>query len=339
MLEDQLEESTVRSEEELENELAKLQDERQEISNLTYSLKQLTEEKLAINKRYTELQHRIEQLETETECLRQELDDVDEPSLSVEELRAFEVEYRQKQERRDMLIEKQTAHQRTLSHLLHKQQSLVEPERVSSVEDEIQRAKEKEQQARQRWKELERHSDYLLHQKYKLRKEKAEESLKTCEEEILALQMFLKKFLQAEAIAIQNVIHTINLHVQNYLDVFFEEDPLQAKLVTEKTSKSTKIQSTHIHIEIFYKGNVIDLSTPPLSGGEYDRVVLAFVLALSDMNTSPITILDECVGSLDQATATVVCDYLKNQTSDNKLVLLIAHQIVTGMFDKIITLN
>ena len=56
------------------------------------------------------------------------------------------------------------------------------------------------------------------------------------------------------------------------------------------------------------------------------------------MFNSPILLLDECTASLDQDLTNVVFDGIRDNFND-KLVLIIAHQVVSGTFDKVITLT
>ena len=144
---------------------------------------------------------------------------------------------------------------------------------------------------------------------------------------------FRDKILEAESIAITNTINTINTHAQVYLDHFFPDDPISIRLVAFKETKDS--QKPQINLEIEYKGIEHDLSM--LSGGEMSRVVLAFTLALSEIHNTPFVMLDESTSSLDQELTSSVVDGLK-ENFGNKLVLLIAHQVVQGTFDKILKL-
>jgi ABC-type transport system involved in cytochrome bd biosynthesis fused ATPase/permease subunit len=74
-----------------------------------------------------------------------------------------------------------------------------------------------------------------------------------------------------------------------------------------------------------------------LSGGETSRVILAFTLALAEIHNSPLILLDESTASLDQDLTSSVITGLKENFS-NKLVVLIAHQVVQGVFDTVIKL-
>ena len=140
-----------------------------------------------------------------------------------------------------------------------------------------------------------------------------------------------EKILKAEGMALSSLIESLNLSVQLYLEHFFIENPIQVEV--KAFNEDGKPQ---INLEINYKGVEHDLSM--LSGGEMSRLVLAFTLALAELQSSPLILLDECTASLDQDLSTQVVDGLKEHFSD-RLVILIAHQVVQGAFDKIIRVD
>jgi DNA repair exonuclease SbcCD ATPase subunit len=149
-----------------------------------------------------------------------------------------------------------------------------------------------------------------------------------------ASTMLKDKILEAESLAMLNIISSINTHAQIYLDCFFSDNPIIAHLVTFKvTKKSTKPQ---INIEIEYKDMECDLSM--LSGGELSRVILAYTLALGEMFNIPLLLLDECTANLDQDLSTSIFNSVR-QHFTGKLVIIIAHQVVTGAFDREINLE
>lgn len=139
-----------------------------------------------------------------------------------------------------------------------------------------------------------------------------------------------EKILEAESIAILNIIDSINSHAQDYLDVFFPSDPIIVRLLPFKTTKK-KTSKPQINVQIDYKGMEADLGM--LSGGELSRVVLAYTLALAEIFNSPLILLDECTASLDQNLTGAVIDGIKSNFGD-KMVLVIAHQVVSGIFDR-----
>lgn len=143
-----------------------------------------------------------------------------------------------------------------------------------------------------------------------------------------------EKILEAESISMLNIISSINTHAQLYLDCFFVDNPIIVHLLPFKDTKKSK--KPQINIEIEYKGMECDLSM--LSGGELSRVILAYTLALGEMFNTPLLLLDECTASLDQDMTTRVFNSIR-QNFTGKLVLIIAHQVITGIFDKTIVLG
>lgn len=151
--------------------------------------------------------------------------------------------------------------------------------------------------------------------------------------ELLNAVLSLKeKIMESEMIAIMNTIEIINTHAQMYLDCFFSDDPIVVTLKCFKESK--KSDKPQINMDIYYK-NDVDCDLNSLSGGESARVVLAFTLALSDMFNTPMLMLDECTASLDEETTATVFEAIK-ENMKGKPVLVIGHQIVQGIFDKIL---
>ena len=96
------------------------------------------------------------------------------------------------------------------------------------------------------------------------------------------------------------------------------------------TKKSTKPQ---INLSVNYKGVDCDLNS--LSGGELQRVIVAFNLALSEIFNLPFILLDECTSNLDQESTNIIVSGIKNNF-EKKNVIIIAHQVVSGIFDKVI---
>lgn len=153
-------------------------------------------------------------------------------------------------------------------------------------------------------------------------------------DEYSALLSLKEHILEAESIAMVNIVDSINTHARVYLDDFFEDDPISVTLTAFKqTKKQTKAQ---ISMDIEYKGMECDLQM--LSGGEMSRIVLAYTLALAEMFNTPLLLLDECTASLDQETTNHVFDSI-NEHFNGKLTIIVAHQVVTGIFDKTISLD
>jgi exonuclease SbcC len=151
--------------------------------------------------------------------------------------------------------------------------------------------------------------------------------------EITSINQLKEKILEAESLTITNIINTINIGAQYYLDFLFPDNPMKVELLTFKESK--KNIKPQININISYKDLEYDISM--LSGGELARVVLAFSLSLNDMTNSPLILLDESFASLDTDTTNNIIQNIK-QNIKNKLMIVIIHQPVFGLFDKTIEL-
>ena len=146
-----------------------------------------------------------------------------------------------------------------------------------------------------------------------------------------AATLLRDKIIEAESIAMMNVITSINTHTEGYLETFFPDNPISVKLVPFKETKTGK--KPQINLEIEYKGMEADINM--LSGGELSRVILAYALALGEMFNTPMMLLDECTASLDQELTGVVMDGIREHFT-GKLVITICHQVVKGQFDKVI---
>jgi DNA repair exonuclease SbcCD ATPase subunit len=165
---------------------------------------------------------------------------------------------------------------------------------------------------------------------------KLEETEKKTRNEYAAATRLKDKILEAESIAVLNVIDSINTHARVYLDAFFTTNPISVQLQPFKESKVKKTTKPQITMVIEYKGMEADLTM--LSGGELSRVILAYTLALAEMFNTPLLMLDECTASLDQELTSSVFDAIKDNFNGS-LTVIIAHQVVTGMFDKIVNLD
>ena len=149
---------------------------------------------------------------------------------------------------------------------------------------------------------------------------------------VCSINILRDTLAEAESLAVENVIHRIQDMVQDYLDVFFVDDSMTITLKTFKEDKKKKTKA-QINVDILYKG--MDCSISMLSGGELQRLMLAFNLGISDMYNLPFIMLDETMSNLDEDTTQTIVDGIKEKCKD-KLVIIIAHQVVAGVFDKTI---
>jgi DNA repair exonuclease SbcCD ATPase subunit len=138
----------------------------------------------------------------------------------------------------------------------------------------------------------------------------------------------------AERKCITDFIDSLNDHASLYIEQFFPDEDIKVELKTIQESKTGK-EKISLNFEINYKQMVGDLSY--LSGGEKDRVNLAFTLAFSELVNNRVLLLDECISSLDAETTNVVLENLKEKYK-GKLVLLVSHQANIGFFDSVMNI-
>lgn len=155
-------------------------------------------------------------------------------------------------------------------------------------------------------------------------------------QEYSAALLLKEKILEAEYTMINNIVNHISSTAQTYAELFFI-DPVYLSLETFKVNKSSKTKKVkpQINLQITYKD--IETEFNMLSGGEQSRVSLCFTLALAETFNSPLILLDECTSSLDSENTETIFDTLKTQLSD-KTILVIAHQVIEGSFDKVLSL-
>ena len=132
--------------------------------------------------------------------------------------------------------------------------------------------------------------------------------------------------------------NTINSTAQTYIDEFFsDDDGMEVELQPFKENSKTGEISHRINTIVNYK-NMEDRTISSLSGGEKQRIALAFTLALAELQQVPFLLLDECTSNLDEEMTSIIIHYIKKNFECN-LVILIAHQVVTGSFDKVIEIE
>ena len=150
--------------------------------------------------------------------------------------------------------------------------------------------------------------------------------------QLKAAKEFKQKIFEAESIAITNVITTINKYAEKYLDAFFPDNSIVINLNAFKHDTKNQVKP-QVNLQIVYKDCECDIDN--LSGGELQRVIVAFNLALAEMFDTEFLLLDECTSNLDQETTNLIMNAIKSNFND-KHVIIIAHQVVMGIFDYII---
>lgn len=138
----------------------------------------------------------------------------------------------------------------------------------------------------------------------------------------------------SESKLVYRFIDTLNERVNYHLETMFYE-PLTVNITCFKDTK--KGEKPHIDFVVYYKGNETDISN--LSGGEFDRLNLAFLLSFNELSDSNMIILDEALSSLNQELVADIIEHIQDINKNNrKLVLMTLHQSIKGMFDQVISL-
>jgi exonuclease SbcC len=139
----------------------------------------------------------------------------------------------------------------------------------------------------------------------------------------------------AERKSLTDFIDSLNNHASLYIEQFFPDEDISVQLKTTMETKTSQKEKISLNFEVQYKQMVGDLSF--LSGGEKDRVNLAFTLAFAELVDNRVLLLDECISSLDMETTNTVLEHLKEKYKGN-LIILVSHQANLGFFDQVVQL-
>ena len=213
-------------------------------------------------------------------------------------------------------------------------------EKKASTEININRGEKKIlQQNNNILKHIEVYMPYLKRCEMRETHEGYKEELVAVTRKLKCIYILREKCKQAEFLSIEKTVENINIQSKFYLDRMFPNDPMEVTLENYKPKGKGKnaVMIEKMNMSIYYNNNEYD-SVSQLSGGERDRVNLAFILAVNDLIGSKMLFLDECLSSLDSNTNTDVFLFLKKHT-EGRLIVAISHEAVTGIFDKTITIT
>lgn len=132
-----------------------------------------------------------------------------------------------------------------------------------------------------------------------------------------------------EHVSMNNTLNTINSIANKYLNSMFENLSIELYVKEDDTRK--------VFCKLVNCGMEYD-SIDTLSGGERDRVVLAYTLAVHEVINGKLLMLDESLSSLDYDTNCQVLELLRN-VSEHQLVLVISHDVMHGLFDTVIDIQ
>lgn len=163
----------------------------------------------------------------------------------------------------------------------------------------------------------------------------AEANKETYTERISSLVRLRDHIKQAEQKSLEEFIGALNQHASIYIEEFFPDEDILVELKTIQEGKVSGKEKISLCFDVNYRGMNGDLTF--LSGGEKDRVNLAFTLAFSELVDNRVLLLDECISSLDAETTNIVLEKLREKYK-GKLVIIVSHQANLGFFDSVVTL-
>jgi DNA repair exonuclease SbcCD ATPase subunit len=204
----------------------------------------------------------------------------------------------------------------------YKEKLLQTDEKISQYSDSIRQLEiwRQNEENNIKYKELEESI-----QRSKDAKDYGMEVVKCCEK----LLLYVK---DAETRSVFDFIESLNYHASLYIEDFFPDEDFHVQLSTTKELKSGK-DKMGLFFEVQYGTMKGELDF--LSGGQRDRVNLAFTLAFSELVQNRVLLLDECISSLDSETSDTVIETL-HQKYKGKLIICVAHQVNTGIFDQVV---
>jgi exonuclease SbcC len=151
-----------------------------------------------------------------------------------------------------------------------------------------------------------------------------------------------KAAIEAEFLALEKTIDSINEHAKIYLTKLFPT-PITARLQVKRTTKKGDASiRPNINMYVEYQGEVYD-DIDEFSGSERQRCDIAFLFGVNDMMGSNILMLDECFTNLHEDQQSEMLDCIHEITHENpnkiKQVIIIAPRVIEGVFDHIIDID
>ena len=146
----------------------------------------------------------------------------------------------------------------------------------------------------------------------------------------------LKECSDAAAIsATELIINSINQYSANHLISLFPHGGTSVKLLSGMKLKSGDERSK-LSLDVIHRGMEVGKTIRPLSGGEKDRIKVAFQLALAEIYNAPFLMFDEPFAGVDVENTMILCLDLLKTFSHDKLVIMAQHAAPAEPFDLIV---
>lgn len=134
--------------------------------------------------------------------------------------------------------------------------------------------------------------------------------------------------------AVDGIINDINANAQVYLSKLFPDTGTSVRILNVSKNEKGE-EKAKLSCEITHKGEDAGKDTGNLSGGEEDRIVLAFQLAIGDIYSTNMLMVDEGFSSTDTEVTMQLGLELLKEIADTKLVLVVQHGAPEGIFDEV----
>ena len=197
-------------------------------------------------------------------------------------------------------------------------------------------------EVRKRKEILDNVAEYEEYQKHLERVEQLKDALTTSRAKLAAIERRLDGDVgleatgkEAEILALEKTIEEINQHAQVYLSHMVFKDSIAVRL--ENVKDDGKKIKAQMHTVVDYGGERYS-DIDEISGGEWQRCELAFMLSVNNLVGGAVLMLDECLNNLDPAINFEIINYLKDLCSD-RLILVISHECVQGPFDEEVAIS
>lgn len=149
----------------------------------------------------------------------------------------------------------------------------------------------------------------------------------------------LNKILdETEEEIFESTIATITDKVNELLENIFDQNPPRLIVKNEvkktaKTSRDIQFFFATTNDNVSQSDSIRGITT--YSGGEADRLSLAFTCAAAGFSDCPLLFLDECISSLDTELRDKVIRTLRTVVKE-KFVIVVCHDTVDGLFDSVV---
>lgn len=159
------------------------------------------------------------------------------------------------------------------------------------------------------------------------------EKIAALETRIEQLSQFQRLVKESVSLCLKNTCSKLERAINYYCKSIFET---QCRVSLELIERAKKLD---IDIKIDYNGHVYTKMSV-FSGGECQRLILAFHLAINNIVDSSILILDETLSNLDSEASNRAIKAFRRfiGSSTSKRIIVVAHQTTVGLYDQVIEL-